>query len=453
LNVVVSVVSCGIAAWWPGTSLGAGDTAAVLPVRVSPGAAVDGRLVTTLGWALTEQLSMVAPYRVLGAEDVEALLAQEAQRQAAGCRDDQCLAEVADALGARWVVSGDVTVLGGVLLWTATVVERSSTTVVARASRRGPSMEALVAQAPEMALELAGRPGGGSLEGTVAQQRFGFPSPAGLRAFSAYREAHPAWTTAEALTRFLVVRNRESRGLALAQALLYGGAGVAAAVAAAACVSGLVMGSSLGRPALALLPVLGSELLGLAALVLGAGALGLSAWDAANVGAVAVDRTGCCRDDQALEAEARDTGLERGLALVTVLAGPASVAGGCVGAAVSSQVALALVGAGGFVAEGGEAAWASQQVASDPAWVPLALSLIPALCCAGPVALMPLLLGTPAGLLHLLWPARSWVADGALVAGGDVETPPVAGGTGASGEGPREVEAEADDDEEDGDGD
>ena len=62
--------------------------------------------------ALAAHISHLANVDVLSTEDLRRTLDVEAQRAAVGCTADQCMAEIASALGADYIVFGNVGVLG-----------------------------------------------------------------------------------------------------------------------------------------------------------------------------------------------------------------------------------------------------------------------------------------------------------------------------------------------------
>jgi hypothetical protein len=71
-------------------------------------------------------------FDVIAADDVADLLEAEAQQQAAGCDAVTCATEIADALGAPQLVTGQVGRVGTTWLLTLTRTERSSLTVLGR---------------------------------------------------------------------------------------------------------------------------------------------------------------------------------------------------------------------------------------------------------------------------------------------------------------------------------
>jgi hypothetical protein len=88
---------------------------------------------------ITRALAADERLAVRGGDDLRAMLAVEAERQASGCAldDSECLAEIADALGAEAVVSGQLARLGPRYALTITVVDPGTAAPIARGAVDG----------------------------------------------------------------------------------------------------------------------------------------------------------------------------------------------------------------------------------------------------------------------------------------------------------------------------
>lgn len=75
-------------------------------------------------------------YSVLGPSDIDALLGVEALKDAVGCDDVQCAAEIGGALGAPYSISGVLRPLGKQVVLNLNLMDTQSLEVVARASQR-----------------------------------------------------------------------------------------------------------------------------------------------------------------------------------------------------------------------------------------------------------------------------------------------------------------------------
>ena len=271
-----------------------------------------------LNGALASQLGRLSHHRIIAADEVEALLENETRNQAVGCDDVQCLAELAGALGARLVVTGQLLGAGNRMLWNASVVDQQQGVVTARGSVQGPDLSSVHAQADDLALQLLGR--SAELQGEAGARRLGFGDAKTMAEFQAYRSQRPTAPTDEALTDFLVDHNRESPWLAWAQVAAFFAAGACLLPVAPSLVLSIAMGDvglGLGYPVVAV-----AALAMLVSLGLGITGLSLVALDAADVGHRRVKRTGCCRRDADLRDRLRPTSTEIALAVTSALVGP-----------------------------------------------------------------------------------------------------------------------------------
>jgi hypothetical protein len=91
---------------------------------------------------LAEQLSSRG-LRVLTARDIAAVVGVERQRQLLGCQESGCSFEIAGALGADGVITGDLGLLEGAYVWTVKVLAAQDGTVLASRSARSSSARAL----------------------------------------------------------------------------------------------------------------------------------------------------------------------------------------------------------------------------------------------------------------------------------------------------------------------
>ncbi len=98
-------------------------------------------LVTDL---ITGELDGYPQLQVLSGEDVKRLLKLEADRQAMDCAEgSSCMAELAEALGARYLLRGQVSRVDEVLRVDLSLVDSATATVVARAQARARDLEDL----------------------------------------------------------------------------------------------------------------------------------------------------------------------------------------------------------------------------------------------------------------------------------------------------------------------
>ncbi|MDP2339963.1 MAG: hypothetical protein Q8O67_03310 [Deltaproteobacteria bacterium] len=94
---------------------------------------VDAKLVSVLEQALVEEAD-AAGYDAVSGDELRALLDVEATKQLTGCVDEACLAEIADGMGARVLLSGSVTRVAGRTSVALTLFDSHKAKVLARES-------------------------------------------------------------------------------------------------------------------------------------------------------------------------------------------------------------------------------------------------------------------------------------------------------------------------------
>jgi TolB-like protein len=110
------------------------------------GADVEESTLTTTTELLTVELSRRPELEVLSGADIRRMIALEAERVSVGCDlDASCLADIAGALGARYVVSSTVGRLGTLLVITLSLFDASEGRAVSREIVEVPSPEQLPA--------------------------------------------------------------------------------------------------------------------------------------------------------------------------------------------------------------------------------------------------------------------------------------------------------------------
>jgi hypothetical protein len=125
--------------------------------RLTPGSGASADLVL-----LVEEKLLVASrqhiqhFAVLGAGDGKRILDVSALQQTLDCTAESCLTDVADALGAPQLISGQLGRLGETWLLTLTRIDRNTMEPLARVSResKGDTPEALLAEANSIMAEL-----------------------------------------------------------------------------------------------------------------------------------------------------------------------------------------------------------------------------------------------------------------------------------------------------------
>jgi TolB-like protein len=95
---------------------------------------VKPELAHLLAGEVVSGLSQLRGWDVLSAEDVRRTMSVEAEREAAGCTADSCIAQMGQAMGARYVVHGDVGVVGGTTVVHLNLFDTQTSRGVARES-------------------------------------------------------------------------------------------------------------------------------------------------------------------------------------------------------------------------------------------------------------------------------------------------------------------------------
>ncbi len=128
----------------------AGRTAErVLVMDLKGGPEVAGTLTETLGGLLTAEVARRESFESISGEDIRNLVALEGQKQALGCEDSStCLAEIAGALGARFVVFGRLNQVGGQYILQMSLLDASTTQVIGRRVLKAPDERVLVDELP-----------------------------------------------------------------------------------------------------------------------------------------------------------------------------------------------------------------------------------------------------------------------------------------------------------------
>lgn len=110
--------------------------------------------------AVAQRLTKLGVYQVLTHRDVSTLLGVERQRQLLGCSEDSgaCFAELAGALNARYVLSGQLNRLGGTYQLTLQVLDSQRGQPVGRTLKAARSVDELLRLVPWAVADVTGTP-------------------------------------------------------------------------------------------------------------------------------------------------------------------------------------------------------------------------------------------------------------------------------------------------------
>ena len=109
---------------------------------------LDGPTRTTVANLLVVELGHEQGLTVIGANEVQRLTELEGDKQVAGCSQSDCLSELAGALGARYVVFGDVGPLGSRQVLNLNLFDAQQAMAISRTAITFTSVEELPALLP-----------------------------------------------------------------------------------------------------------------------------------------------------------------------------------------------------------------------------------------------------------------------------------------------------------------
>jgi len=113
----------------------------------------------TLSELVTAEISSRDTVRTMAGSDIRNMLALEGEKQAMGCDvDASCFAEVANAMGARFVVFGRVSTLGGLIILTLNLNDAERSTALSRATVQASSLDKIVPELPGAVEKLLQKP-------------------------------------------------------------------------------------------------------------------------------------------------------------------------------------------------------------------------------------------------------------------------------------------------------
>jgi hypothetical protein len=115
-------------------ALAVDNPTSILVIPRKPVRGVDKAACQLLSNYMLSQLQSVKKLRTVGASDMDAVLAADKQKQALGCNDVSCMAEMGGALGVDLVMYGELGILGSKYNVNVSAVRTADAVVAARAS-------------------------------------------------------------------------------------------------------------------------------------------------------------------------------------------------------------------------------------------------------------------------------------------------------------------------------
>ncbi len=138
----------------------AGDRPQLLIQELTSGAGVEPSIAPGLSEAIGAEIERRGYFKALTSKDVQTLLGVERQKQLVGCSDKgtSCLAELAGALGAPFVMSGAVSKVGNTLQLTLQTLDTARAQPIGRAVRIAHDAQTLRALLPWAIADATGTP-------------------------------------------------------------------------------------------------------------------------------------------------------------------------------------------------------------------------------------------------------------------------------------------------------
>ena len=138
------------------SSVGAEEPISIAVMEFTSKGGVTQDQMDALSDMLSNQIRSMGNYKVIGKSDIRSMLTMEEQRQRLStCSDQSCLAEIGGALGARWVVVGNVSLFGKTYLLNLKLIDVVGANVASGVSRSIEGGEdQLLAELPGAAKEM-----------------------------------------------------------------------------------------------------------------------------------------------------------------------------------------------------------------------------------------------------------------------------------------------------------
>ena len=120
--------------------------ASALVMELKAVGAVPGHVPSLVTKILLAKLDDVVGLRTVSPEDIQLMLSVEKQKDALGCDDVKCIAEIGGALGVDLVISGQIGIMGSQYNLNLTAIDAKRSLVVARVSVQVASTEDALTQ-------------------------------------------------------------------------------------------------------------------------------------------------------------------------------------------------------------------------------------------------------------------------------------------------------------------
>ena len=120
----------------PASPFGATDKLKVVVMDLRASSELPPDFIASLSSLMARELEQLGPFAATAAQDVLQMVTFESMRQSLGCdAGASCLAEIGGALGADYMVSGNLSVIGGAYLLQLQLMDLRASDIVARIAR------------------------------------------------------------------------------------------------------------------------------------------------------------------------------------------------------------------------------------------------------------------------------------------------------------------------------
>ena len=119
---------------------------------------VDATVAASVTESVTAEVAVRGYYDPISSAEIATMLGMERQRALLGCGDETCVTELADALGAPYVMSGSLVKLEGVFQLNVQVLETRKSRTIGRSTKLAKDFESLRFLIPYAVAEACGTP-------------------------------------------------------------------------------------------------------------------------------------------------------------------------------------------------------------------------------------------------------------------------------------------------------
>lgn len=123
-----------------------------------PGAGVEANVTGPVTEAVVSELTSRGYFQVISQNDIRTMLGVERQKQLMGCNETGCIAELSDALGARFVLSGTLARLGDLYQLTLNTLDTRKAQPLGRSVRLGRDLSTIREQLAAAVAEATATP-------------------------------------------------------------------------------------------------------------------------------------------------------------------------------------------------------------------------------------------------------------------------------------------------------